>query len=86
MVLYALTMAPMSLVSPAREVSLLFAALIGGQLLGEGDRVVGAALDRLLDRLAPREAETALVGLELLNKAMEAALDDRFGDQAEPHR
>jgi drug/metabolite transporter (DMT)-like permease len=46
MVLYALTMAPMSLVSPAREVSLLFAALIGGQLLGEGDRslrLAGAA-------------------------------------------
>jgi drug/metabolite transporter (DMT)-like permease len=46
MVLYALTMAPMSLVSPAREVSLLFAALIGGRLLGEGDRwlrLAGAA-------------------------------------------
>jgi drug/metabolite transporter (DMT)-like permease len=46
MVLYALTMAPMSLVSPAREVSLLFAALIGGRLLGEGDRwlrLTGAA-------------------------------------------
>ena len=38
MVLYALTMAPMSLVSPAREVSMLFAALIGGRLLGEGER------------------------------------------------
>lgn len=38
MVLYALTMAPMSLVSPARELSLLFAALIGGRLLGEGER------------------------------------------------
>jgi drug/metabolite transporter (DMT)-like permease len=46
MVLYALTMAPMSLVSPAREVSMLFAALLGGRLLGEGDRalrVAGAA-------------------------------------------
>lgn len=46
MVLYALTMAPMSLVSPAREISLLFAALIGGRLLGEGDRglrLAGAA-------------------------------------------
>ncbi|HSI55159.1 MAG TPA: EamA family transporter, partial [Ramlibacter sp.] len=32
---------------PAREVSMLFAALIGGQLLGESDRgmrLVGAAL------------------------------------------
>ena len=36
MVLYALTMAPMSLVSPTREVSMLFAALIGGRLLGAG--------------------------------------------------
>jgi drug/metabolite transporter (DMT)-like permease len=43
MVLYALTMAPMSLVSPAREVSLLFAALLGGQLLGEGDRMLRLA-------------------------------------------
>ena len=46
MVLYALTMAPMSLVSPTREVSMLFAALIGGRLLGEGDRwlrLAGAA-------------------------------------------
>ena len=39
--------APLSHVAPAREVSMLFAALIGGQLLGEGDRAVriaGAAL------------------------------------------
>ena len=46
MVLYALTMAPLSHVAPAREVSMLFAALLGGQLLGEGDRalrLVGAA-------------------------------------------
>lgn len=43
MVLYALTMAPMSLVSPAREVSMLFAALLGGRLLGEGDRVLRIA-------------------------------------------
>lgn len=47
-----------------------------------GDRVVGAALDRLLARLAPGDAETALVGLELLNTAMEAALDERFGADA----
>ncbi len=40
LVLYALTMAPLSHVAPAREVSMLFAALLGGQLLGEGDRVL----------------------------------------------
>ncbi len=38
MVLYAVRMAPLSHVAPAREVSMLFAALIGGRLLGEGDR------------------------------------------------
>jgi drug/metabolite transporter (DMT)-like permease len=38
MVLYALQMAPLSHVAPAREVSMLFAALIGGKLLGESDR------------------------------------------------
>ncbi len=46
LVLYAVTMAPLSHVAPAREVSMLFAALIGGRLLGEGDRalrLVGAA-------------------------------------------
>ncbi len=45
-VLYAVTIAPVSHVAPAREVSMLFAALIGGQLLGEGDRwlrALGAA-------------------------------------------
>lgn len=44
-VLYAVRLAPVSHVAPAREVSMLFAALIGGHLLGEGDRalrVVGA--------------------------------------------
>jgi len=35
--------APLSHVAPAREVSMLFAALIGGRLLGEGDRVVRVA-------------------------------------------
>ncbi len=40
MVLYAVTMAPLSHVAPAREVSMLFAALLGGQLLGEGDRAL----------------------------------------------
>lgn len=46
MVLYALRLAPLSHVAPAREVSMLFAALLGGRLLGEGDRglrLVGAA-------------------------------------------
>jgi drug/metabolite transporter (DMT)-like permease len=45
LVLYAVQMAPLSHVAPAREVSMLFAALIGGRLLGEGDRglrIVGA--------------------------------------------
>jgi drug/metabolite transporter (DMT)-like permease len=39
LVLYAMQEAPLSHVAPAREVSMLFAALIGGHLLGEGDRV-----------------------------------------------
>ncbi len=47
LVLYAAQMAPLSHVAPAREVSMLFAALIGGHLLGEQDRLprlLGAAL------------------------------------------
>lgn len=47
LVLYAMQMAPLSHVAPAREISMLFAALIGGQLLGEGDRlarIFGAVL------------------------------------------
>lgn len=47
LVLYAMRMSPVSHVAPAREVSMLFAALIGGQLLGERDRIArtaGAAL------------------------------------------
>ena len=46
MVLYAVRLAPLSHVAPAREVSMLFAALLGGKLLGEGDRwlrLLGAA-------------------------------------------
>ncbi|WP_418318764.1 EamA family transporter [Piscinibacter sakaiensis] len=46
MVLYAMTLAPLSHVAPAREMSMLFAALLGGRLLGEGDRgwrIAGAA-------------------------------------------
>ena len=38
LVLYALTLAPLSHVAPAREVSMLVAALLGGRLLGESDR------------------------------------------------
>lgn len=47
LVLYAMQVAPLSHVAPAREVSMLFAALLGGHLLGERDRglrVAGAAL------------------------------------------
>jgi drug/metabolite transporter (DMT)-like permease len=46
LVLYAMTMAPLSHVAPARELSMLFVALLGGRLLGEGDpgwRLAGAA-------------------------------------------
>lgn len=43
LVLYAVKVAPLSHVAPAREVSMLFAALLGGQLLGEGDRVARLA-------------------------------------------
>ena len=47
LVLYAMQMSPLSHVAPAREISMLFAALLGGRLLGERDRlarVFGAAL------------------------------------------
>ncbi len=47
LVLYAMTLAPVSHVAPARELSMLFAALIGGRLLGERDRgwrIAGAGL------------------------------------------
>lgn len=39
LVLYAVKLAPLSHVAPAREVSMLFAAIIGGHLLKEGDRI-----------------------------------------------
>ncbi|MGY4828055.1 EamA family transporter [Sphaerotilaceae bacterium SBD11-9] len=38
LVLHAVQLAPLSHVAPAREVSMLFAALLGGKLLGEGER------------------------------------------------
>ena len=47
LVLYALQIAPLSHVAPAREISMLFAALLGGHLLGERDRwlrLAGAGL------------------------------------------
>jgi drug/metabolite transporter (DMT)-like permease len=43
LVLYAMQTAPLSHVAPAREVSMLFAALMGGHLLGEGDRMARLA-------------------------------------------
>ena len=43
LVLYAMQTAALSRVAPAREVSMLFAALIGGHLLGEGERRVRMA-------------------------------------------
>jgi drug/metabolite transporter (DMT)-like permease len=42
-VLYAMQLAPLSHVAPAREVSMLVAALLGGRLLGEGDRALRLA-------------------------------------------
>lgn len=47
LVLYAMKLAPLSRVAPARELSMLIAAMLGGKLLGEreqGWRLVGAAL------------------------------------------
>lgn len=55
LVLFAMQQAPLSHVAPAREVSMLFAALIGGQLLGEGDR-----LARLLGAILIAAGVTAL--------------------------
>jgi len=55
LVLYAMRQAPLSHVAPAREVSMLFAALLGGHLLGEGDRVA-----RLLGALCIAGGVTAL--------------------------
>jgi drug/metabolite transporter (DMT)-like permease len=46
LVLYAMQSAPLSHVAPARELSMLFAALLGGHLLNEGARgwrIAGAA-------------------------------------------
>ena len=46
MILFALTVAPVSHVAPAREISILIAAILGRRLLAEGDaghRLLGAA-------------------------------------------
>ena len=43
LVLFAMQSASLSHVAPAREVSMLFAALLGGHLLGEGDRAARLA-------------------------------------------
>ncbi len=43
LVLYAMQTAPLSHVAPAREVSMLFAALLGGHLLGESERLLRLA-------------------------------------------
>lgn len=46
LVLEAMTLAPLAHVAPAREISMLLAALLGGRLLGEqdrGPRLLGAA-------------------------------------------
>lgn len=48
LVLYAMKAAPISKLAPAREVSMLFAALIGGQLLGERDRLARIASATLI--------------------------------------
>jgi drug/metabolite transporter (DMT)-like permease len=50
LVLTAMVFTPVSLVAPAREVSILFAALMGAHLLGEGDlaRRIVAALGMVL--------------------------------------
>jgi DNA-binding MarR family transcriptional regulator len=56
----------------------------GRRALQRGDVLVGVRLGRLLDRLAPDEAEQAVSGLEALNRAMELALADRFGRPGDP--
>ncbi len=46
LILFALTVAPVSYVAPAREISILIAAILGKKLLAEGDaghRLLGAA-------------------------------------------
>lgn len=56
----------------------------GERVMLHGDELVAVQLERLLKWVDPSEAEHAVVGLEILNRAMEAALDDRFGTGAGP--
>jgi len=51
----------------------------GSTVLRHGDDVVAARLERLLGFLEADEAETVLVGLAHLNRAMERSLAERFG-------
>ncbi len=51
----------------------------GRRALLRGDALVAERLGRLLDRLSPDEAEQAVTALSALNRAMESALEDRFG-------
>lgn len=55
LVLYAMTLAPLSLVAPAREISILLGVIAGAKLLEEG---------RLLERLSA--ASLMVVGISLL--------------------
>ncbi len=54
----------------------------GSLQLRLGDELVGERLGRLLDRLGADDAETVRSGLELLNRAMEEYLAEKFGDPA----
>jgi len=48
LVLFALAQAPVSLVAPAREISIVFGALLGARLFGEGDAVRRGAAAALM--------------------------------------
>ena len=65
LVLYAVQLAPLSHVAPAREVSMLFAALIGGRLLGEADRAT-APRRRCVHRRRRRRARARMNDAMLL--------------------
>lgn len=51
----------------------------GRAVLRQGDELVAERLGRLLDRLDGERAEGVLAGLESLNSAMEAYLEEKFG-------
>lgn len=68
---------------PADRRKVVLALTDGGSaVLRRGDDVVAARLDRLLGFLGADEAETVLVGLAHLNRAMERSLAERFGPPA----